>query len=122
MTTPEREALPSPAEIRATGRLHAALYTRADLLHSLLVALVVGALLIAINLGPENLIRPGNAPGGYLRYFLDYLIPFLVASASTLLANRGRSRRQARSMGGPRSDRSVRADSIGAAPTQPLNH
>lgn len=71
-------------------RLTRGLYSRTDLVQSLLIALVVGSILVYVNLGPDELFQPWSAPGEYLRYFSDFLIPFVVASASAILANRAR--------------------------------
>lgn len=49
---------------------------------------LVGSILVVINLGPSELIRPWALREDYLRFILDYAIPFLVASLGAVLANR----------------------------------
>lgn len=78
-----------PAQPRTSD---VSLYNRKDLARSLVFSLVVGTALVLIN------VRPGAATGNpadgpdYGRIFLNYLVPFLVASFSAALANRARLR------------------------------
>lgn len=78
------------------------LYSRADFTRSLLIAGVVGLFLIIVNEGPDALLGLTTDPKPHLRTFLDILIPFLVASASAILANRRQVRAAATFEGPPR--------------------
>ncbi len=69
-------------------RFFPSLYASSDVLHSLLIAFVIGSILVATNLGPSILVQPWDFPGEALRWSLDYLTPFLVASLGAVLANR----------------------------------
>lgn len=77
---PRREAADMPR----------AVYDRRDLFRGLLFSLFVGTALVIIN------VRPGQATGNpadgpdYGRIFLNYLVPFLVASTSAALSNHSR--------------------------------
>ena len=63
------------------------IYTRRDLGRCLIIALVVGTALVIIN------VRPVAGEGPDLaRIFVNYLVPFLVASSSAMLANAARQR------------------------------
>lgn len=64
------------------------LYALSDVFHGLIIAVVIGSVLVAVNLGPSTLVRPWDFPGEFLRWMLDYLTPFLVASLGAVLANR----------------------------------
>ena len=72
------------------------IYDRKDLVRSLLFSAVVGTALVIIN------VRPGQATGNpadgpdYGRIFLNYLVPFLVASASATMANMSRRKKATR--------------------------
>jgi hypothetical protein len=81
-------AQPSPG----TGPAAAprAIYDRKDLVRSLVISAIVGTALVIIN------VRPGQTTGNPAdgpdmgRIFLNYLVPFLVASASATLSNMSR--------------------------------
>ena len=66
------------------------LYSSADFGRSLAIAVVVGTALILINEGPGAFLGGGLVPGEESRMALDFLTPFLVATASAVLANRRR--------------------------------
>lgn len=77
-----------PAQAEAVD----AVYGRRDLTRSLIFSLVVGTALVLIN------VRPGQTTGNPAdgpdlgRIFLNYLVPFLVASTSAAFANYARIR------------------------------
>jgi hypothetical protein len=81
------EGAPAPARAPEGGT---SIYNRRDFARSLLFSAVVGTALVLIN------VRPGQATGNVAdgpdigRIFLNYLVPFLVASFSAALANHAR--------------------------------
>ena len=66
------------------------IYNRRDFIRSIVMSAIVGTALVLIN------VRPGQATGNPAdgpdvgRIFLNYLVPFLVASSSAALANHAR--------------------------------
>ena len=76
-----------PAPQGASWIFGAGLYSRRDLARCLVISLIVGTALVGINVRPQV---PGVEGPDAGRIALNYLVPFLVASASAILANRAR--------------------------------
>lgn len=82
-------ARPAPAPAPAARGI----YDRKDLVRSLVISAAVGTALVLIN------VRPGQATGNpadgpdFGRILLNYLVPFLVASASATLSNLSRRKK-----------------------------
>jgi hypothetical protein len=87
---------PAPARDLKAAPAPRAIYDQKDLVRSLVISAIVGTALVIIN------VRPGQATGNpadgpdFGRIFLNYLVPFLVASASATLSNLSRRRTPAR--------------------------
>lgn len=65
-------------------------YTRRDLERCLLISAVVGVVLVGINQGPQALVSSPSSLERLTRIALDFVVPFVVASVSAVLANRPR--------------------------------
>ena len=78
-----------PEAQRARSGFGGGLYSRRDFARCVVISLIVGTALVGINVRPQ---LPGVEGPDAARILLNYVVPFLVASASAVLANRARLR------------------------------
>ncbi len=76
-----------PAAPRASAGFLGGLYSRRDFVRCMVISLIVGTALVGINVRPQV---PGLEGPDPARILLNYMVPFLVASGSAILANRAR--------------------------------
>jgi predicted small metal-binding protein len=87
-----------------------------DLRRCLLICGLVGSALVSINLGPQAFVSLPSGAAERARIALNFAVPFTVASASAILANRDR-RPKTQQGQAPKPDDRGKAGGVGARPS-----